>query len=496
MKSAFFIWLLYAIFLVSSFNSVLHAEALIVSAKTVENKIKQINDSTTVDEETRGKLLERYQQILELLDSEEKNRASAASYIRSVKELPEKTRAIRNDLEKQADKETTHALTQVTDETSLDDLEQVLLTEKANLAAVEAKNSESKQQLSVEANRAAKIRERLTEINKELDQIKTAAELQSADQSADMKQANKWLDATRTAVLQSEIEKLDQELLSQPIRLEHMTAVNELNRFKISWISNTIEQLEEMVNQRRDSQAREAIRESRQVLKQVTGKHILVQEQADINSKLSEEISNISLRLSRLSKQEADLYNLSKSIKNQFRNTKQKLKIAGLSPSLGPLLLKQITQLPDEHVFATKLEAHEEEITRVSLYHLQHKDELQQISDMDNYLDKLVNALPEQEQQAILPDLESLAVSRKALLEKLIDIEVNYIRSLDNVNFTANKLQDVVSEYRTLLKKQLFWMRSSSVISWESINSIPGHVLEFLSKDKWIDLFQDFMSSL
>lgn len=498
LKSAVCICLLNAIFLLFSFNTVLHAEETvsIVSAKTVEHNIKEINDSTTVDEATKTKLLDRYEKTLGFLAADKKNRAAAAAYIRAIKKAPQETLKIREELEKQADKKTTSAIDRVTEKTSLDELQQLLLSEKANYASVQTKNNELIQQLSVESNRATEIRKRLTDINQQREQITAEEELLPADQSMELKQANEWFNKSRTAALQSEAKSLDQELLSQPVRLKYMNAQAEQFRYKLKWVSNTVTQLEEAVNLKRDTQAREAIEQAHQAKQQAAGKHPLIQQEADKNSELSQQIAKISERLSSLTKEEDEIHALTKRINSEFNSTKKKLEIAGLSQSLGPILLEQKNNLPDEHSFAKNEKSRDKQIARTGLLHLQHKDELLKMSDSEAYLEGLTLSLTEEKRQALRPDLENLANDRKALLKKMTGMESTYVRMLNDINFAEKNLQQGVRQYDTLLEKQLFWIRTATRVSWENIKKIPEHLMLFLFKDNWLNVYHSFISSL
>ena len=493
-----FIWLLTVIILLFSFTPVLHAEEAVstVSTPSIENKIKEIKDATGIDEESKAKLIDRYQKTLGFLEAEKKNNAAAINYLGAINKTPEKILKIREELEKQASSKTTPVIGKTTEKSSLAELEQRLLSEKANLATVQSKHNELKQKLAEGSQRATKVRDRLTEINQQLLQITADAELLLVDQDIKLKQASELLNKAHIAALQSEIKSLDQELLSQPIRLEHMNAQYELTSHKLKSFSNTITQFEESVNLKRDSQAQEAIKKSRQAKQKAIGKHTLIQQVAERNEELSEDISKVSNKLSRLTNEKDKLDKLTKRIRTEFNSAKMKLEVAGLSHSLGQLLLEQKKNLPDEYQFEKKTKSHKVQIVKTSLLHFQHKDELLQISDTNDYLEGLIEPLTNEEGQSIRLDLESLAIDRKSLLEKITDIEFTYIRTLDDMNFDENNLQIIVLSYNTFLDKQLFWMRSSSVLSWDNIKNIPEHLLRFLSKKHWRNVYSSFISSL
>ncbi len=502
MKSAVFICCLKALLLLFSLNSVAYAETAKPVKDTtptvtmVESKIREITDSITKDDETKSRLLERYQQILNYLAAKEKHENATAVYLNAIKNDPQETRKLIQELESLTDKKHTSVIDKVTDQTPLAELEQLLISEKANLAAVEAKKNELKQQTAAAPSRTVKIRNRLTEINKQLEQLAAEQELSSVAQSIEMKQANKWLNISRTAALKQELKSLDQELLSQPIRINYMNAQYDMSRHKLNWISSSIDELEQAVNSTRDREAQESLEQSREARQLAAGKHPLIQNLADKNSTLSEQISSLSEQLSRLTTKEDEINSAQERLSREFKSTEKKLEIAGLSQTLGPILFEQKNRLPDEHAFEKEAKSLELQIARAGLLRLQHNDDLQQLNNMDAYLENLTTELTQQERQKIQPDLKNLVSSREQLLKKLTEVESTYIRTLDDVNFAAKKLQQVVNDYNQLLEKQLFWMRSSPVISWEGIKDIPKSLLQFLRMDNWLGASRSLLSSL
>jgi potassium efflux system protein len=251
-----------------------------------------------------------------------------------------------------------------------------------------------------------------------------------------------------------------------------------------------------MVNLKRDSQAQQALEETRLAKQQAAGKHPLIQQLAEKNEKLSEEISKTSEKLSGLTKEGDEIDQLTKRISTDYNSTKKKLEVAGLSQVLGQLFLEQKNNLPDEHVFVKKEKSREAQIARTGFLHLQHKDELLQMSDRDAYLEQLTESLTQQERQAVRPDLELLLNDRKNLLKKMTGIESSYIRMLDDMNFGTKNLQQAVARFNALLEKQLFWMRSSSIVSWENTKNLPEDLMRFLSKENWLDVYGSFVSSV
>ena len=103
----------------------------------------------------------------------------------------------------------------------LPQLAQRLQKEKADLAAVRAQRSDADNRLAELSARPPLIRQRLPLARQQQEELATQLKLPPPDgEDPAISQARQWELESRFQRLNAEIRKLDQELLSQPVRLE------------------------------------------------------------------------------------------------------------------------------------------------------------------------------------------------------------------------------------------------------------------------------------
>lgn len=211
---------------------------------------------------------------------------------------------------------------------------------------------------------------------------------------------------------------LDQELLSQPMRLDLLKAQRDEAARNVQRISARVNLLVEMVNQRRRAEAERAQMEAEAAMLEAIGKHPLVQQLATQNAALSEELGSLAADLDRVTADREVANKEVKRITEDFRATRQKLEITGLSQALGQLLLEQRRVLPDLRRLRQQARSRDQTIARAGLRQIRHNEERRRLRSIGTYVDGLVADLPDDEAVRIRVALEELAKSRRDLLAK------------------------------------------------------------------------------
>jgi potassium efflux system protein len=154
-----------------------------ITSEIINAKLKEVEAAKELDEDTKGTLIELYRKALSNLEKEQASTQAATAFSKARETAPAEARADREELEQLQKKYPTVTL-EVTEKTPLADVEQLLINEKANQAAVDAKLAELEKQLTAETERPAAIRQRITAdrqrqelISNELEQATPPGEL-------------------------------------------------------------------------------------------------------------------------------------------------------------------------------------------------------------------------------------------------------------------------------------------------------------------------------
>jgi potassium efflux system protein len=456
-----------------------------VTPESLQAKIKETESSTELDEATRKKLIDLYRSTLanlELADSH----ITAANEFRAAREsAPVRARAIREELDKRQQSED-RIPAGVTDKTPLAEVEQLLLKEKANLAAVDAVLSDLQDRLLTETDRPNLARRRLTAAKQRMEQISgELRQLSTADESPRLIEAKQWALQSESKALGAEIKMLDQELLSATMRLELLEAERDKAASSLKRMRARVELLEDLLSARRVAEAQQAITAAEKTQLESRGKHPLVQKMAHMNAALSEEIGSLASSLEQASAEDDTINRRAEQIGSEFRSTRQKVELAGLSQALGRVLYEQQRELPNPRVFRKQTREREQKINAAGLQMIQYDEERQKLGNVSDYVDDLTASLPPEETWGIRGELEQLATNRKALLRQAIALNQAYLRALGEVEFAQRQLLNTVKDYDLFISENLLWIRSAKAPDMHTLREIPGQFMQLLSPRQW-----------
>ena len=469
-----------------------------VTAKVINARLKEVEASSSLDEKTSASLTELYRKSLSNLEAASASDASTRHFTQARETAADQARKILEKLEKAKQASPTVSLT-IPEDTPITDIEQQLLKEKANQAAIAAKLSELEQKLSDEAERPNAARQRLTEarqlqekLNAELEQAAPASE------APELSEARRWRLISQRQALSTEIKMLDQELLSRPMRIDLLKAQIEQTERSNARTRERVTLLDEILTQRRRAEAEQAQAETEaDVIKlEAEDTHPLIRELAEQNAALSDQLSAASAELEKVSSGDETANSDAKAIEAEFRNTRQKLEITGLSQALGQVLLEQRSSLPNLRSFRKQAKLREKMIADSSLLQIQFNEERKRLRDVDAYVDDLVDSLSPEEANRIRADLTELSVKRRELLDKAISLSDAYLRALGELNYAQRGLMDTVEAYNAFLGERLLWVRSAPPPSLALLATFPAQVYELIAPAHWLEVFKILLFQL
>jgi len=461
-----------------------------LTAEVVKAKLDEVEGSSELDQAAKTKLTELYRKTLSNLEKTAYFKANADSFQDALQSAPAETESIREKLERTRQTKPTDELA-LSDSTPLTNIEQLLIKEKANRTAVQAKLSGTEEQLSTEDTRPAAARDRISKAAQRREELRAEQQLAPpASEKAELTEARRWVLASEDAMLAAEIRMLDQELLSQPVRVELLKAKRDKDKLSLERIDTRVQLLETLLGGKRLAEAQRAIAEAEAAKREAMGKHLLVQQLAEQNAALSTEVGASAAQLEQIARDEAAATKDAKRLAEDLRNTQQKVELAGMSQSLGRVLLEQRRGLPNPRLFRAKAEAREKQISEISLAQIQHEEERSSLSDIDTYVNGLVAGLPPEQAEGIRNELKVLVRSRLDLLGKAIDTQKALLRALGELDFAQNQLVDTVENYSAFLAERLLWIRSSPPPTLEVLYQMPAQAIELLSPRAWLEVVQ------
>ncbi len=458
----------------------------VVNSQVLQSKIKEVEATASLDEATKKKLTEYYHRALTNLDKQRSYNEDAASFSQARKTAPVEASKLRNELASRNKIKPENTL-RISKSTTLPELEQLLQKEKADLAAVEAKLSDLKKRLEVQATRPSAARERLLVANRELDAVSAERKEPAVPgELAALTQARGWSLETRSHALSAEIKMLDQELLSYDERKRLLEAEQDRAEYSVKFVTTRVRLLEDLISKRRLAEAEQVQQQAEALQEQFKQKHALVRELAEKNVALGEELGIRALELERIAAKDDYVRATGKRINDELSTVRQKLEIAGLSQAMGRVLMQQRRSLPELSVMKVETEEREQFIASSGLRQIQYREESRDLRDINAYVSQLAENLPADEFAEIRPELEELANNRLELLNKAIATEASFLRALGELDLAQRQLIEVVTDYQEFLGRRLLWIRSTNPVSFSQFAEFPEEVASLLSPVDWL----------
>ncbi len=454
----------------------------------VQNRLKSLDSQNKLDETNKQRLKEIYEKTLDSINKTREHNLATNLYRKSRKEAPEQEKKILAKIEQVASKGNPVKIP-VTKNSALAKIEQALLTEKANASAVEAKLSDLDIQIAAQIERPQTAVIELGEAKKQ--KLDIASELSipaPADQHPLVTEARHWLLTARSAMISSQVKMLDQELLSQPMRIALLKTQRRRTSQTLDRLRTRMAMLDKLVNQERRSETEQAVAEAEVAQLKAEGKHPLIQELAKNNALLTETLKSISSDLEKASSRDLDIVAETKRIQDEFRSAKQKIKLIDVSHAVGQVLLNQRRSLPKKEKYQARLKRIEQTISDTNLSLILNNEELSKLQNMKPYIDQLMAKLPPDIAASIRKDVTEAAEQRHSLIVKVITAGKTYLRTLGELDLAHRQLIEVVKDYDKFLAENLLWIRSAPMPGIDTLKLLPEQIGELISPHNWLKI--------
>jgi len=458
------------------------------SIEMLQDRLRDAEAATDLSEADSSALQEFYRKAISQAEQKRSYESASAEFLQARENAPKKAAELRRELEK-LESGAPPKLPDSLSRQGLSELEQNLLGEKADLTSLASSLAELETLLESQSQRAPTIRERLGAAKKQKLDIAEALQLPVPDgQLPSLTEARRVALELESLALAAEIKMLEQELLSQPMRLELLGAQRDKATFELNRQTQYVELLETLVAGRRLSEAESVSEQAAQTERQAFGKHELVQKIAQQNAELGEQLTMLAAEQEQLNGEENAAAEKAKRVADNFRLARLKLEIAGLSEALGQVLLEQRRGLPDASDFRAAEERRQELLIESSLRQIRHQQERARMRDINDHVDELLLPLSETWRSLLRPEIQQLVERRRDLLDKAIAADDNYLQALGELDFAQRQLSEVVTAFNEFLDERLLWVRTGDPPSMETLYSIKRNIGIFLSLDHWLEL--------
>ena len=303
-------------------------------------------------------------------------------------------------------------------------------------------------------------------------------------------EARQWAQTTRVAALRSKIVMLDQELLSMPMRIALLEAQRDRSLYTVERVAVRVKRLAALASRQLGTEAEQAGAAARQAVSDAAGKHPLVQDLAEQNAALSDEISTLATELKQHGSSNETLTEESKRVEENFRTAREKLDVAGLTEVLGQVLRQQQRALPDQRMLEKRIRELEQENARSTLRQIQYAAEYKGLRSIKDYVRERTAGLEAAEAEQVGADMTELASARRVLLENAISLGKSTSRTLTELETGNRRLLETTADFDNLLAEKLLWIRSNPRPDLATLQAIPGQVVGLVSPASWLGVYR------
>jgi potassium efflux system protein len=458
----------------------------LVTPQILKAKIKEVENTTNLEEGAKNSLLEFYRKSLGNLETAESHSTLADKFVQFIETAPVEIKKIREEMEKAAQLPAREEI-DVPEGATLREIEQLLLKAKANFTAVEAKVATLTRQLATQTERPLKASQRLAEVKNGEEELLAALKVPSpADEASQVTEARRWMQQTQLQALHGETKMLNQELVSMPVLLELANAQREEAMGHLERTRALVQRLEVKVNQKRQAEAARTMEQAEEAMRQVADRPPVLQQAAAVNTALSDELRSSTAALERISAEKDNVGKELKRIEERIGSARQKVELAGLSQAFGLVLLELQRNLPDVRLLKKKAATNEEMIAETGLLQIQHEEERKRLADVDAYVAGVTAGSPPEEAGKIDMELRGLLASRRELLEKIITSNQASLGLMAELDVVYRQILNAVTSYDTFLAERLLWMRSTPPLRLKDFYDLPREAAILFSPGPWL----------
>jgi len=458
-----------------------------VTREQAERRITELEAAPDLDEALRARLIELYRQIVQKIDAEEKSAEQAEAYRLAIEAAPAERDRARAELAegRAAPAEGAERPAGVT----LAELEQQRTQLQATVARLRSQQSELARLVGEERSQPAQATSQLAAARAALQQI--AGDLGAAPQTdaPESERAARWLLLARQQARTAEVAMLEQELLSNAVRVELLEARRDLAAWKVAQADARVARLEGWISELRLAEAEQARLEADRLQAEATGKHELIREITDQIADLTLETERIlplidAVREKRL-EVEADI----EKTQQDYDETRSALEL-GIGRSLGTVLLEQRRMLPNARSYRRTAAERSRLVMAERLENFTTQREIAELADPGPTLAKLMlresaRELSDADRASLREELEALLATKREHLEALEKSRRNYLEALADLESRESERWALAAELASILDERLLWIPNASPIGLATLSRLQGDLLWLASPMLW-----------
>ena len=451
------------------------------SADDIESLTKQVQNNADLSDEAKKQILNLYQQVLVELKGAEQASAKAAANQAAIESLPDRLKKVKADLEELPEK----SELSIDREADLTTLEQAISQQQSQLDALKSEMQNLETEMSSRAGRLKALLDVANSHSQRSEQLQQQlAQPPAEGQNPAVTSAQRALLRVQLSSLnanlaacQSELALLDAEKSADLLTNKRLLATR-----RVALAEERLNQLKDLALARRKDEANRQMQKAR--LQQRMADPLLkpiAERTEELAGMAQERVRSID----QVNQQITQSQKVLDGLRDQDKNTRKKTEIIGLTETIGLMLRRQRSALPDVTEYEQRTLKRQAEMNSLYYESVELEDEWKKLLDIEATAEEIVDASTEpmtlEYREELLADAERLLKQKREALEAAKRDYDDYLDELTTLNSKDEQIIKETRELASYIDKYVLWIRSNRVFSWRDIHGMGGEVGELVS---------------
>lgn len=433
------------------------------TVESIERLRQEAEQPSDLDDDTKEKIADLYRSALADVQRASELAARAVEFKKDTDLVQQRAQQLREQLESIKGQEPAPPKS-----ASLQELEQVVAKLQFRLGELQKAKSAAEIEPAARTKRRPEIRAALASSAEKAAELATQLEVPSGNESPMLVAARRTELLARQLVLKREIPALEAEIVKYDaeetanlVRLQR-----DLRTQEVALAEQELKLLSELVKSARADAAQHAVHKAND---EAVAVDPVLRSYSDRNKQLAEAAQSLTRLIDEAEKASKKSKQTYETLRRKFEQTKKKDNIVGLNSSVGALLRKQRTTLPNLSQWRADIRDRRVTINEAQYELLEYDDERQELANPEAIVRKVIANASSRQGTDEREDLEAAAREvldrQREYLDALTRNYNTYFDTLVRLDTTERQIIKLTEQYQQYIDQRVLWIRSGGLLS-------------------------------
>ena len=457
-----------------------------------------VESSGDLGESVKKNVLRYLDMAIRFREREAQLNKSNEEIIHRLKTAPERIKEIEIELDRSLPED--QSLTSNALKMEPGEIEQHFRQVEADLATAKLNLNKWEDQLTEQESRPeqlqqeiARAKQRLIDIEKELEAALSAGELPLVTET------RRAALSTEQDMSQAEIKTYEQQLVNHDALIALITAERDLAARSVARQETLLKVWQERVQSIRELEAKKERVEAEQAKELAVDLPPFMQAQFDLNIKLGKMLEDVTAEDTKIAENLELKKNQLKLVEEDFALVHEQVKFPIHTETIGLALLEQRQALPSVLNYRRESAQRRVRMGEIRSTQINLDRQRRELADLDQAVKRVMESNdvgPEADIEYLTAECRRLLTDRRDLLKKLQAGYQRLFKNIQSLEFIEQEIATKADEMAQFLDGHLLWMRSAKSVGLIDFRNLAGALQWITHPRNWWQVVQDFGRSL